>query len=42
MADELDWTVPRDMPAPLVELLSAVNGDEVPFDPEAEYYLPIP
>ena len=41
VADELDWTVPRDVPAPLVELLSSVNGEDVPFDPEAEYYLPL-
>jgi hypothetical protein len=41
IADELDWTVPRDVPAPLVDLLSAVNGEDVPFDPEAEYYLPL-
>ena len=42
VADELDWQVPRDVPAPLVELLSSVNGEDVPFDPEAEYYLPLP
>jgi hypothetical protein len=42
VADELDWTVPRDVPEPLVELLSSVNGEDVPFDPEAEYYLPLP
>ena len=41
MADELDWSVPRDVPGPLVELLSAVNGEDVPFDPDAEYYLPL-
>jgi hypothetical protein len=41
IADELDWQVPLDVPAPLVELLSAVNGEDVPFDPEDEYYLPL-
>jgi len=42
VADDLDWVVPRDVPGPLVELLSSVNGEDVPFDAEAEYYLPLP
>jgi len=41
IADELDWDVPRDVPEPLVQLLSSVNGEDVPFDAEAEYYLPL-
>ncbi len=41
VADELDWTVPRDIPEPLYELFSAVKGDEEAPQDEAEYYLPI-
>ena len=34
VADELDWTVPRDLPEPLYQLLSAIEGDNagVPDD----------
>ena len=42
VADELDWEVPRAIPDPLYDLLSQVNGEDVPFDPDAEYYEPIP
>lgn len=42
IADDLDWTVPRDLPEPMYQLLSALNGDDVPFDADAEYYLPLP
>ena len=28
VADELDWTVPRDLPEPLYQLLSAIAGRE--------------
>jgi hypothetical protein len=41
IADELDWEVPRAIPEPLYDLLSQVNGEDVPFDPDAEYYEPI-
>ncbi len=41
VADQLDWSVPRDLPAPMYELLSAINGEDVPFDPEATYYEPL-
>ncbi len=41
IADELDWEVPRDIPEPLYDLLAQVNGEDVPFDPDAEYYEPI-
>ena len=27
VADDLDWTVPRDLPEPVVELISAMVGD---------------
>ncbi|MGI8664028.1 MAG: hypothetical protein ACR2LQ_12590 [Acidimicrobiales bacterium] len=38
IADELDWTVPRDLPAFAYELLSAVEGDNAGIDPESDYY----
>ena len=41
-ADELDWTVPRDLPGPAYELLSAIEGDNAAVDEETEYYEPIP
>jgi hypothetical protein len=41
VADELDWGVPRDIPDPLYELLAQVNGEDVPFEPDAEYYEPL-
>jgi hypothetical protein len=41
IADELDWEVPRAIPEPLYDLLAQVNGEDVPFDPDAEYYEPI-
>jgi hypothetical protein len=40
VADDLDWAVPRDLPEPMYEFFSAVNGDEVPFEIEDQYYLP--
>ena len=41
IADDLDWEVPKAVPEPLYDLLSVVNGEDVPFDPEVEYYEPI-
>ena len=41
IADELDWEVPKAIPEPLYDLLAQVNGEDVPFDPDAEYYEPI-
>ncbi len=42
VADELDWTVPRDLAAPLYELFSAVVGDEEAPPDEGGYYTEIP
>jgi hypothetical protein len=41
VAEDLDWEVPASIPEPLYDLLSQVNGEDVPFDPDAEYYEPI-
>jgi hypothetical protein len=41
VGDELDWTVPRAVPAPLYELLSMAEGDNAGVDMEEEYYGPI-
>jgi hypothetical protein len=41
VADDLDWEVPKAIPEPLYELMAQVDGDDVPFDPDAEYYEPI-
>ena len=41
VADELDWTVPRDLPEPVYELFSAVKGDEEAPPDEGGYYLPL-
>jgi hypothetical protein len=38
MADELDWTVPRELPDPIVELLSLMDGDNSPPPDEGPYY----
>ena len=38
VADELDWTVPRDIPEPLYELLSAMQGENAGVPPEDEAY----
>jgi hypothetical protein len=42
VADELDWTVPRDLPQPVYEMLSAMEGDNAGVLEEGEYYEPIP
>jgi hypothetical protein len=38
VADQLDWTVPRDLPAPLYELLSAMQGENAGVPPDEAYY----
>ncbi|MFZ6003986.1 MAG: hypothetical protein ACOYXM_08645 [Actinomycetota bacterium] len=38
MADELDWTVPRDLPAPLYELMSAMQGENAGIPDDVPYY----
>ena len=42
VADDLDWTVPRDTPEPLYALLSAFSGENTgEVGDEADYYLPL-
>ena len=38
VADELDWTVPRDLPEPLYELLSAMQGENAGVPDDEAYY----
>jgi len=38
VADQLDWTVPRDIPAPLYELLSAMQGENAGVPEDEAYY----
>ena len=43
VADELDWTVPRDLPEVAYELLSAMEGDNAEMrGRRRDYYAPIP
>jgi hypothetical protein len=43
VADDLDWTVPRDLADPVYELLSAMEGDNAgTIDRGGEYYPPVP
>jgi hypothetical protein len=37
-AGDLDWTVPRDIPPPLYELVAAMDGANEPPDPSVAYY----
>jgi hypothetical protein len=41
LAEELDWTVPRDIPGPLYELVSAMEGDNAGVADEGPYYAPL-
>jgi hypothetical protein len=38
VADDLDWTVPRDLPEPVVEFLAAMEGDNAPPPDDGAYY----
>ena len=38
IADELDWTVPRDLPEPILPLLYAMEGENAPPPDEGPYY----
>ena len=40
--DALDWTVPRDIPEPLYQMVSAMEGDNAPPVEDGPYYSPIP
>ena len=38
VADQLDWTVPRDLPAPLYDLFSAMQGENAGVPEDEAYY----
>ena len=38
VADELDWTVPRDLPEPVYELMSAMQGENAGVPEDTAYY----
>ena len=38
VADELDWSVPRDLPEPLYELMSAMQGENAGVPEDEAYY----
>jgi hypothetical protein len=42
IADELDWTVPRDIDPVLYEMVSAMEGDNAGVTDEGPYYSPLP
>ena len=42
IGDQLDWTVPRDTPEPLYQLLSATEGQNAGVPDEGDYYEPLP
>ena len=42
VADELDWTVPRDLPEPLYQLLSAMQGDNASVPDDVAVLRPLP
>jgi hypothetical protein len=42
VADELDWTVPRDLPEPVYELMSAMQGENAGVPEDEAYYEPYP
>lgn len=42
VADELDWTVPRDLPGPVYELMSAMQGENAGVMDDGPYYAPYP
>jgi hypothetical protein len=41
IADELDWTVPRDLPDVAYQLMSAMEGDNTAGIDEDPYYEPV-
>ena len=38
VADQLDWTVPRDLPEPVYEFMSAMQGENAGVDDDGPYY----
>lgn len=41
IADQLDWTVPRDLPEPLYQMISMMEGDNGGVADEEYYYAPL-
>jgi hypothetical protein len=41
MADDFDWSAPRDIPGPLYELVSAMEGDNSGVADDGPYYEPL-
>jgi hypothetical protein len=39
---ELDWTVPRDIPPPVYDMVSLLEGDNAATTDEGPYYSPLP
>ena len=42
VADELDWTVPRDLPEPVYQLMSAMQGENAGVPDDEDYYATYP
>ncbi len=42
VADQLDWTVPRDLPEPAYEFMSAMQGENAQVEEDGPYYEPYP
>lgn len=42
IAEQLDWTTPRDIPEPIYQLVSSITGEEPPPPPKQYYYDPLP
>jgi len=40
--DQLDWTVPRDIPPPIYEFVSVMEGDNGQVELDDPYYAPLP
>jgi hypothetical protein len=38
VADDLDWTVPRDVPEPLYQMFSAIQGENASIPDDVPYY----
>ena len=38
MADQLDWSVPRDLPEPLYEMMSMMQGENAGVPDDEPYY----
>jgi hypothetical protein len=41
VAEDFDWSVPKALPGPVYQFLSAIDDVDVTIDPDEEYYSPI-